>query len=256
MGALVEHGATRRRAREDRRARPRSAHRLRRSGARRRTAKARSCRRCCCAATQPGKAERVHDVEAFGPVATLMPYRDSRDAIALVNRGKGSLVMSLFTYDPSVAREVRDWARARSTDASLILDRDCAKESTGHGSPLPILVHGGPGRAGGGEEMGGMRGVMHYMQRTALAGQPAHAGRGDAQLDARRAGDRATGRIPSACASASSSSARRSSPSRARSRSTTSSISRISPATPSMPTWTRKPRRPIRSSADAWRTAI
>ncbi len=119
----------------------------------------------------PVTATCVHEVEAFGPVATLMPYRDLSGAIALVNRGKGSLVMSLFTHDPAVAREVLAGSAAFH-GRLLILDRDCAKESTGHGSPLPALIHGGPGRAGGGEEMGGLRGVMHYMERTALQGSP------------------------------------------------------------------------------------
>ncbi len=113
----------------------------------------------------------MHDVEPFGPVSTIMPYKDLDDAVNLVNRGKGSLVMSLFTYDPKVAREVVLGAGAYH-GRILIADRDCAKESTGHGSPLPGLVHGGPGRAGGGEEMGGIRGVKHYMQRTALQGSP------------------------------------------------------------------------------------
>ena len=113
----------------------------------------------------------VHDVEPFGPVSTLMPYKDLADAVALVNRGKGSLVMSLFTYDSAVAREVVLNAGPYH-GRILIGDRDNAKESTGHGSPLPGLVHGGPGRAGGGEEMGGIRGVKHYMQRTALQGSP------------------------------------------------------------------------------------
>ena len=120
---------------------------------------------------EPGKATRVHETEPFGPVATLMPYRDIADAIALVNRGKGSLVMSLYTYDPKIARDVLTGSGAFH-GRLLILDRDCAKESTGHGSPLPNLIHGGPGRAGGGEEMGGLHGVMHYMQRTALQGSP------------------------------------------------------------------------------------
>ncbi|HWE05694.1 MAG TPA: phenylacetic acid degradation bifunctional protein PaaZ [Rhizomicrobium sp.] len=119
----------------------------------------------------PAKASRVHDTEPFGPVATLMPYHDLAEAIALADRGKGSLVMSLFTYDPAAAREVIAGAGAFH-GRLLIVDRDCAKESTGHGSPLPALVHGGPGRAGGGEEMGGLRGVFHYMQRTALQGSP------------------------------------------------------------------------------------
>ncbi len=120
---------------------------------------------------QPAKATRVHEIEAFGPVATLMPYRDVPEAVSLVNRGKGSLVMSLFTNDPTVARQVLEGAGAFHGRV-LIVDRDCAKESTGHGSPLPALVHGGPGRAGGGEELGGLRGVFHYMQRTALQGSP------------------------------------------------------------------------------------
>ena len=120
---------------------------------------------------KPAQASRVHDCEPFGPVATLMPYGDISEAVALVNRGNGSLVMSLFTYDPAVAREVLTGSGAFH-GRLLVVDRDCAKESTGHGSPLPPLVHGGPGRAGGGEEMGGLRGVFHYMQRTALQGSP------------------------------------------------------------------------------------
>ncbi len=122
-----------------------------------------------CDAPWEGKA--VHDVEAFGPVSTLMPYKDVNDAVALCNRGQGSLVMSLFTYDPEVASEVVLGSGAFH-GRLLIADRDNAKESTGHGSPLPYLIHGGPGRAGGGEEMGGIRGVHHYMQRTALQGSP------------------------------------------------------------------------------------
>ena len=119
----------------------------------------------------PWAATTVHEVEAFGPVSTLMPYKDFKDAIALCNRGGGSLVMSLFTHDPQIAREV-----VRNTGSHhgriAIINRDSAKESTGHGSPLPVLVHGGPGRAGGGEEMGGIRGVKHFMQRTAVQGSP------------------------------------------------------------------------------------
>ncbi len=120
---------------------------------------------------KPWDASLVHDVEPFGPVATIMPYLDLADAIALANRGKGSLVLSLFTYDPAIAREFILGTGAYHGRA-VIIDRDSAKESTGHGSPLPVLVHGGPGRAGGGEEMGGIRGVKHYMQRTALQGSP------------------------------------------------------------------------------------
>jgi oxepin-CoA hydrolase/3-oxo-5,6-dehydrosuberyl-CoA semialdehyde dehydrogenase len=114
----------------------------------------------------------VHDVEAFGPVSTVMPYRDMTDAIALANRGMGSLALSLFTHSPEVAREFIQGAAAFH-GRMLVLNRDNAAESTGHGSPLPVLVHGGPGRAGGSEEMGGVRGVKHYMQRTALQSTPA-----------------------------------------------------------------------------------
>jgi len=119
----------------------------------------------------PDRATAVHEVEAFGPVATLMPYNAVADAVRLVNKGNGSLVMSLYTYDPAVTRAVLSGSGAFH-GRLLIVDRDCAKESTGHGSPLPMLVHGGPGRAGGGEELGGLRGMMHYMQRTALQGSP------------------------------------------------------------------------------------
>jgi len=119
----------------------------------------------------PWDARAVHDVEAFGPVSTLMPYKDAADAIALANRGKGSLVMSAFTYDTGFARDLTLGAGAFHGRIAFI-DRDSAKESTGHGSPMPHMIHGGPGRAGGGEEMGGVRGVTHYMQRTALQGHP------------------------------------------------------------------------------------
>mgnify|MGYP002623296213 CR=1 FL=1 len=120
---------------------------------------------------QPWSSDAVHDVEAFGPVSTLMPYKDSADAIALANRGKGSLVMSVFTYNTDFARDVVLGAGSHHGRLAFI-DRDSAKESTGHGSPMPHMVHGGPGRAGGGEELGGVRGVTHYMQRTALQGHP------------------------------------------------------------------------------------
>jgi oxepin-CoA hydrolase/3-oxo-5,6-dehydrosuberyl-CoA semialdehyde dehydrogenase len=119
----------------------------------------------------PWGAAAIHDVEAFGPVSTLMPYEDITDAVALANRGLGSLVMSLFTNDPEAAETFVLGAGAYH-GRMMIVDRTSAKESTGHGSPLPVLVHGGPGRAGGGEEMGGVRGVTHYMQRTALQGSP------------------------------------------------------------------------------------
>jgi oxepin-CoA hydrolase/3-oxo-5,6-dehydrosuberyl-CoA semialdehyde dehydrogenase len=120
----------------------------------------------------PWKTDAVHDVEPFGPVSTIMPYKDMADAIALANRGRGSLVLSLFTYSPDAAREFVQGAAAYH-GRMLVLNRDNAAESTGHGSPLPVLVHGGPGRAGGSEEMGGVRGVKHYMQRTALQSSPA-----------------------------------------------------------------------------------
>ncbi|HEX8623645.1 MAG TPA: phenylacetic acid degradation bifunctional protein PaaZ [Allosphingosinicella sp.] len=123
-------------------------------------------------ADDPWGSDAVHDVEAFGPVSTIMPYRDLGDAVALANRGMGSLALSLFTFDPEVAEEFVLGSGAYH-GRMVILDRTSAKESTGHGSPLPVLVHGGPGRAGGGEEMGGIRGVTHYMQRTALQGSPA-----------------------------------------------------------------------------------
>ena len=117
----------------------------------------------------PDKAERVHDTEAFGPVSTVMGYRDLGHAIALVNRGGGSLVTSVVTRDPDVAAEVATGVGA-SNGRLYFNNRDSMRESTGHGTPLPHMVHGGPGRAGGGEELGGVRGVMHYMQRTAVQG--------------------------------------------------------------------------------------
>jgi len=113
-----------------------------------------------------------HEVEAFGPVSTIIGYRDAADAIDLAARGRGSLAGSVVTGDASFAREVV-LGLAPWHGRLLVLDRDDARESTGHGSPLPVLVHGGPGRAGGGEEMGGMRGVFHHMQRTAVQASPA-----------------------------------------------------------------------------------
>jgi len=123
-------------------------------------------------ADDPWSASAVHDVEAFGPVSTIMPYRDLSDAIALANRGLGSLVLSLFSYSPDAARDFIVGA-APFHGRMLVINRDNAADSTGHGSPLPVLVHGGPGRAGGSEEMGGVRGVKHYMQRSALQSTPA-----------------------------------------------------------------------------------
>ena len=120
---------------------------------------------------KPFAARAVHDVEAFGPVSTVMPYEDIDEAVALAARGKGSLVSSVFTDDPGVA-QAAVLGLAPHHGRVLVGNRASAKSSTGHGSPLAPLVHGGPGRAGGGEEMGGMRGVKHYMQRTAIQGSP------------------------------------------------------------------------------------
>jgi len=120
---------------------------------------------------EPRKAKAVHNVEAFGPVCTIVPYESTAEAISFARMGEGSLVASVFTADDSLARELV-LGLAPLHGRLLVVNRDCAKESTGHGSPLPSLVHGGPGRAGGGEEMGGIRGVMHYMQRTAIQGSP------------------------------------------------------------------------------------
>lgn len=120
---------------------------------------------------QPFTNTQPHDIEPFGPVNTVMPYDTVDDAIALAKRGKGSLVGSLFTADDRIARDVV-LGTAAWHGRIMVMNRHAAKESTGHGSPLPHLVHGGPGRAGGGEEMGGARGVMHYMQRTAIQGSP------------------------------------------------------------------------------------
>ena len=112
-----------------------------------------------------------HNIEAFGPVSTIIPYNTTDDAIALARMGKGSLVGSVVTQDDDIARDIV-LGTAGMHGRILILNAECAKESTGHGSPMPLLVHGGPGRAGGGEEMGGKRGVMHYLHRTAIQGSP------------------------------------------------------------------------------------
>ena len=112
-----------------------------------------------------------HEVEAFGPVSTIMPYKNIDDAVSLAKMGKGSLVSSIITPDDKEAREYVVGA-ASMHGRILVLNKDCAKESTGHGSPMPLLTHGGPGRAGGGEEMGGKRGILHYLQRTAIQGHP------------------------------------------------------------------------------------
>lgn len=119
----------------------------------------------------PFKSEDVHDIECFGPVSTIMPYRDLNDAVNLAKKGKGSLCCTIVTADDRLATEFVVGA-ATHHGRILVLNQECAKESTGHGSPLPLLIHGGPGRAGGGEEMGGVRGVKHYMQRVAIQGSP------------------------------------------------------------------------------------
>lgn len=119
----------------------------------------------------PFEKTAVHEIEAFGPVSTIVPYKSTAEAVELANMGRGSLVGSVITADDDIATEVVLGA-APWHGRMLVLNSDCAKESTGHGSPMPQLVHGGPGRAGGGEEMGGLRGVYHYMQRTAIQGSP------------------------------------------------------------------------------------
>ena len=119
----------------------------------------------------PFKNTDVHEIEAFGPVSTIMPYKDLNEAVELTKLGKGSLVTSIVTADDKLAREFVTEA-ACVNGRILVLNERCAKESTGHGSPMPLLTHGGPGRAGGGEEMGGKRGVLHYLQRTAIQGHP------------------------------------------------------------------------------------
>jgi oxepin-CoA hydrolase/3-oxo-5,6-dehydrosuberyl-CoA semialdehyde dehydrogenase len=119
----------------------------------------------------PFNKTACHDIEAFGPVSTVMPYRSLDEAIELAKMGKGSLVSSIVT---PCDKEAIDYVvnAASMHGRILVLNKDCAKESTGHGSPMPMLTHGGPGRAGGGEEMGGKRGVLHYLQRTAIQGHP------------------------------------------------------------------------------------
>ena len=121
--------------------------------------------------TDPFNKIDCHETEAFGPVSTLMPYKTIEEAIAIANLGKGSLVSSIVTPNNKEAVEYVLGA-ANMHGRILVLNADCAKESTGHGSPMPLLTHGGPGRAGGGEEMGGKRGVLHYLQRTAIQGHP------------------------------------------------------------------------------------
>jgi oxepin-CoA hydrolase/3-oxo-5,6-dehydrosuberyl-CoA semialdehyde dehydrogenase len=119
----------------------------------------------------PLRTKEAHEVEAFGPVSTLMPYNSMDEAIHLSKMGKGSLCSTIVTADNKIAKQYVLGA-ATYHGRILVLNNECAKESTGHGSPLPLLMHGGPGRAGGGEEMGGVRGVKHYMQRVAVQGSP------------------------------------------------------------------------------------
>jgi oxepin-CoA hydrolase / 3-oxo-5,6-dehydrosuberyl-CoA semialdehyde dehydrogenase len=122
--------------------------------------------------SDPRGATGVHEIEAFGPVCTVMGYDGLDDAIILANRGGGSLVASIYSHDAATAAEFA-FGIGSFHGRMVFIDRDCAKEQTGHGSPLPQMVHGGPGRAGGGEELGGVRSLHHYMQRTALQGSPA-----------------------------------------------------------------------------------
>ena len=119
----------------------------------------------------PFKKTAVHEIEAFGPVSTIIPYKTTDEAVEIVELGKGSLVTSIVTNDDQLAKEFVVEA-AHINGRILVLNSRCAKESTGHGSPMPLLTHGGPGRAGGGEEMGGKRGILHYLQRTAIQGHP------------------------------------------------------------------------------------
>jgi oxepin-CoA hydrolase/3-oxo-5,6-dehydrosuberyl-CoA semialdehyde dehydrogenase len=133
------------------------------------TSAAPSCSRCCCATTTP--ATRRARRRGLRPVATLLPYDSAAEVVELMALGQGSLVGSVVSHDPAFVRDVVLGA-AGHHGRLHVLDRDSAGESTGHGSPLPHLVHGGPGRAGGREELGGMRGVRHFLQRTAVQGSP------------------------------------------------------------------------------------
>lgn len=119
----------------------------------------------------PFKQLATHEIEAFGPVSTLLPYRELEDAIQLANLGKGSLVSTICTFDATTAQDYLLGAGAQH-GRILILNRESAPESTGHGSPMPLMNHGGPGRAGGGQELGGIRSVKHYLQTVALQGHP------------------------------------------------------------------------------------
>ena len=166
----------------------------------------------CDAADAPCRGPRDRGVR---PGQHADAVRHAEEAIELAKRGEGSLVGSVFTYDDGFAREMV-LGTAAYHGRLLLANRDCAKESTGHGSPLPALVHGGPGRAGGGEEMGGMRGVLHFMQRTALAGLAATLTARHRPLDTGRGTARRPTSIRSASISRSSRSAMRCSPASAR----------------------------------------
>src|SRR5690554_3184058 len=120
---------------------------------------------------KPMEVDEIHTVEAFGPMTTVMPYKNTDEAIALANKADGSLVASLFTADDNIAQEIT-LGCAPYHGRFMVINRHSAKESTGHGSPMPHMVHGGPGHAGGGEELGGARAVLHNMQRVALQGSP------------------------------------------------------------------------------------
>ena len=120
-------------------------------------------------ADHPFQNTVIHDREAFGPVSTIMPYKTLEEAITLAQMGKGSLVSSIATNDDNIAKDYVVNA-ASHHGRIMVINREMAKESTGHGSPLPYLVHGGPGRAGGGEEMGGMRGIKHYLATYSYSG--------------------------------------------------------------------------------------
>ena len=120
---------------------------------------------------EPFLKDAVHNIEAFGPVSTLIPYKNMEEAVELVEMGKGSLVTSFVSNDDQKSKEFVI-ETAHTNGRILVLNSRCSKESTGHGSPMPLLAHGGPGRAGGGEEMGGIRGIKHYLQRTAIQGHP------------------------------------------------------------------------------------
>ena len=213
---------------------------------------ARSSPRSCWSPTRSGPSRTRSRRSAR--CRTVMPYTCTAQVIELAARGQGSLAGSIVTADPAFAREVV-LGVAPWHGRLLVLNERDAKESTGHGSPLPALVHGGPGRAGGGEEMGGIRGVLHHMQRTAVQADPdtltAITGRWVTGVAAPRDRRAPVPQAPRGAARR----ATRSSPARAGSPRRTSSTSPSSPATPSTRTWTPRPPRPTRCSASGSRTA-